>query len=341
MLGRDYFEVFPIMRDTEVHAYYRRVMDDKTPLDFETKGPVVKRWEYFSVYPTAEGGISVYFRDIAEQKAAEKALRLAKLEADRANSAKSRFIASASHDLRQPVQSLALLLTLLERQVEGVTKAVSTTRMMRSALGGLTALLTAILDISRLDAGVIEPKLEAVDLGRLLEALVTEYQPKAAAQGLELRLASRPALVQTDAALCERAIRNLIDNAVRYTRRGGVLVGVRGRGSSVRVDVVDTGAGVPKEKYREIFEEFNQLDNPGRDLAKGLGLGLAIVARVATLIGAKVEVSSRVGRRIALFLDFAVGAGVERRRDSGAENAGRRDGRHSGGRGQLDCPPQP
>ncbi|MGP0104411.1 PAS domain S-box protein [Rhodoblastus sp.] len=261
----------------------------------------------------ADGRIVQWFgaaTEITEQKELEEALRTATLEAERANRAKSKFLASASHDLRQPVQSLVLLLALIERQVAAVPKALETAKMMKQALGGLNGLLTAILDISRLDAGVDAPAIDSVDLSALLDRLSSEYEAKAADKGLELRLIKRPLHALADPALLERALRNLIENAFRYTPNGGVLIGLRRRGDRVRIDVVDTGIGVPKEKQQEIFEEFIQLNNPGRDLGKGLGLGLAIVARLAALLDAQIEVSSRVGRgsRFSLSLPAAEGA---------------------------------
>jgi CheY-like chemotaxis protein/two-component sensor histidine kinase len=186
--------------------------------------------------------------------------------------------------------------------------------MMKQALGGLNGLLTAILDISRLDAGVVAPNIDNVDLRAMLERLSAEYGAKAEDKGLELRVMPRNLYALADPSLLERALRNLIENAMRYTPSGGVLIGLRRRGSRVRIDVVDTGIGVPEEKQQEIFDEFIQLNNPGRDLAKGLGLGLAIVARLAALLDARVEVSSRVGRgsRFSLSLPAAeAGAAVE------------------------------
>jgi len=184
---------------------------------------------------------------------------------------------------------------------------------MKQALGGLNGLLTAILDISRLDAGVVEPSIENVDLAALLGRLAGEYTAKAADKGLELRFArGRPALSHAlaDPSLLERALRNLVENALRYTSSGGVLIGLRQRGPRVRIDVIDTGVGVPAEKQGEIFDEFIQLNNPGRDLSKGLGLGLAIVARLAALMNGKIEVNSHFGRgsRFSLSLPCAKAA---------------------------------
>ena len=187
VIGENFFTVFPQVRGTEVHENYRRAMALKQPLDFEFISPILKKWTRFAVYPTAEGGISVFFRDISKQKAIEAEIIAAKAEAERANRAKSKFLASASHDLRQPVQSLVLLLSLMERQVAANAKAVETTQMMKQALGGLNGLLTAILDISRLDAGVVEPNIEQIDIGAMLRRLGGEYEAKARDKNLELR----------------------------------------------------------------------------------------------------------------------------------------------------------
>ena len=246
--------------------------------------------------------------DVTTLVEGREALAEAKAQAERANLAKSKFLASASHDLRQPVQSLLLLMALVETQVKGNAKPAHTVEMMKNALGGLNGLLTAILDLSRLDAGAIEPAMEIVPLGSMLDRLANEHVPKASAQRLKLRVVKRDFCVSTDPALFERALRNLIENALRYTPKGGVLIGMRRRGGAVRIDVIDTGIGIPVDKQTEIFEEFHQLHNPGRDLRQGLGLGLAIVARVASLLGARIEVSSRPGRgsRFSLTLPLSL-----------------------------------
>ena len=184
VVGRRLFEALPKVEGSEVHAKFRRVMSERRPLDFETIGPTLSHWISFSVNPTRDGGLSVFFRDISVQKQAENEIVMAKAEAERANRAKSKFLAAASHDLRQPVQSLVLLLAVVERQIAANPAAVETVGKIKKALGGLTRLLTSILDISSLDAGVVEAASEAIDLEALLTRLATEYAPKAASAGL-------------------------------------------------------------------------------------------------------------------------------------------------------------
>jgi len=287
--GQPFDMTFPLRRaDGQFRPFLTRVM----PL-LDPKGQVI---QWFGTNT-----------QITEQKELEEALRQAKIEAERANQAKSKFLAATSHDLRQPVQSLVLLLSLLERQVASHSKAAETVNMMKAAMSGLNRLLNAVLDISRLDAGVVVPITEFVDLGALVSRLATEYTPKAADKGLQFRAERRRLCANTDPNLLERALRNLIENALRCTTEGGVLVGTRRRGEFVRIDVVDTGVGIPADKQTEIFEEFHQLHNPGRDLGLGLGLGLAIVARLAELLGARVEVGFKAWARFAVFAFAAFG----------------------------------
>ena len=222
-------------------------------------------------------------------------LRAAKAEAEKSSQAKSKFLAAASHDLRQPVQALTLLLSVIKRQVADKPKTVEAALMAEAAVSSLTALLTSILDISKLDAGLVTPLLTAVDLGELVPRLAREHQPLAAAKGLSLRHASCPLFVRADREMLERILRNLLENALRYTDTGGVLLAVRRRGETARLDVIDTGIGIPADKHTEIFEEFCQLGNAAGDSSQGLGLGLAIVSRLARLMGVEVQVASKPG----------------------------------------------
>jgi len=252
---------------------------------------------------TRYDGVS-FVVDITERRQAQQALVLAKAEAERANIAKSKFLAAASHDLRQPLQSLTALLRVIEAQIANRQAPNRALKKAQDAVNSLNGLLRGILDIARLDAGVVEPVKSSVDLREMLTRLADEYGARAAETGLALRFAPRALRIHTDPTLLERIVRNLIENALRYTRSGGVLIGLRRRGAHVRLDVIDTGVGIPADKQGEIFQEFHQLNNPGRDASLGLGLGLAIVARLARLLDVEVAVSSRLGRgtRFSLLL---------------------------------------
>ena len=200
-------------------------------------------------------GTCTDIHDLIVRKQVEIELRAAKVEADRRSLAKSKFIAAASHDLRQPVQSLTLLLSLIEQQVADRPQAAKVVHMAHASVASLTRLLNGILDISRLDAGEVTPTMASEDLGELVDQFAREYAPRAAGDGLELRHAPRALRARTDVVLLERILRNLIENALRYTVKGGVLIGVRQRGEWVRLDVIDTGigiAGTPDGNLRRI-----------------------------------------------------------------------------------------
>ena len=224
-----------------------------------------------------------------------RALSAQRDAAERANIAKSRFLAAASHDLRQPLQSLALFTSALEEWIRypEVSKIVGN---ITASVRALEQLFNALLDISRLDAGVLQPHRRHFHLNELCRRLATDYAAEAAHKGLAFSCAACAHVVQSDPALLERILRNLISNALRYTASGEVRVDCVLVGDSVRIDVVDTGVGIPADQHRAIFSEFYQLGNPERDRNKGLGLGLAIVDRVARLLGHAIALESTPGR---------------------------------------------
>ncbi|WP_247894394.1 ATP-binding response regulator [Azospirillum sp. B510] len=222
-------------------------------------------------------------------------------EVARTTAARSRFLASASHDLRQPFQAMRLFLDALTTQVEGNARATRTAGMLGNAMTAGEQLLNALLDISTLDAGTVEADVQTVPLDALLLSLADEFRPQAEEKGLRLRVhlsghPSGPAATRSDPVLLGRIIRNLLANAIRYTQRGGILLGLRKRDGRWRIEVWDTGFGIPQDKLDVIFDEFHQLTNPARDPTRGLGLGLAIVRRLSVLLNAPVDVRSRSGR---------------------------------------------
>jgi len=240
-------------------------------------------------------GIVAVSSDLTERKALEGELRAAKAEAERSVLARSKFLASASHDLRQPVQSMILLFAVLKRD-SMTPMAAKAVRIMEQSLNSLTMLLNRILDISRLDAGIVTPQSQIIDLEKVLGRLSQEYALRAEQKGLRFKVKLRPLRTLADPALLESALRNLMENAIKYTEVGGVLIGLRCHGGRVRIDVFDTGMGIPGDKQPHIFEEFYQVGNPGRERGKGLGLGLSIVERIARLLDAEVKVLSTEGR---------------------------------------------
>ncbi|MGE5546153.1 MAG: ATP-binding protein [Solirubrobacterales bacterium] len=246
----------------------------------------------------------------------------AKHEAERANLSKSKFLASASHDMRQPVQSMMMFTSVLEQQLAGQPAATVVRHLERAAMS-LKSLLDGLLDVSRIDAGIIVPAVADAPAGPLLEELASEYRLKARDKGLELKVVPTSVWLRTDPALLERILRNLIENAIKYTASGRVLVGCRRRGESAAIVIADTGVGIPKDQQAAIFEEFYQLHNPERDRSQGLGLGLSIVQRLSRLLGHPIEVHSQPGRGSCFFVTVPLGAAGHRMEPSAVRSASR------------------
>lgn len=234
-------------------------------------------------------------RDITDRKRAEEALRAAKEQAERANIAKSKFLAAASHDMRQPVQALVSFAAALETRI-GDDLAANLLSGFRNSLESLNVLLDSLLDISRLEAGIVEPKVTNCPLRPLIERIAGEFAPLAAEKELSIGTVPTSAVIRTDPVLLARMLQNLVANAIRYTTSGRILIGSRRGVDAVRLEVWDTGIGIPAGRTEEIFQEFVQLGNPERDRAKGLGLGLAIVARLSQLLDHPVSVRSCEGK---------------------------------------------
>ncbi len=216
-------------------------------------------------------------------------------EVERANLAKSRFLAAASHDLRQPLHALNLFVAQLRDETDDAERGRLVTSI-DAAVDGMNELFNALLDISKLDAGVLAPSLSDFPVDHILKRVESTFAGMAREKGLRLRVTSSGARVRSDAILLERVLLNLVSNAVRYTAQGGVVIGCRRRGDVLRIEVWDTGVGIPEDQQRSIFGEFYQVATPGLDRRIGLGLGLAIVERLCHLLGHPVELTSTAGR---------------------------------------------
>jgi signal transduction histidine kinase/DNA-binding NarL/FixJ family response regulator len=211
-----------------------------------------------------------------------------------ANLAKSRFLAAASHDLRQPLHALNLFLDQLRHERNQAERNQLLARI-DTAVASMNELFNALLDISRLDAGVLAPSISDFPLDGLLKRIETTFMTAARDKGLRLRIVSSRAWVRSDFILLERILLNLVSNAVRYTERGGIVVGCRLRDDRLRIDVCDSGIGIPEDQRRNIFGEFYQLGGGNSGGSSGLGLGLAIVDRLCGLLDHPIELNSRVG----------------------------------------------
>ncbi len=216
--------------------------------------------------------------------------------AQRALTEKSRFLAAASHDLRQPIHAIGLFAGALKEEVRDGRGRYLIDRLERS-MSGLDELFNRLLDIARLDAGTIEPQSSAFAIGPMLQTLESRFQTVAQARALQLRVhMPRAANVRCDPTLLSELLMNLLSNALRYTESGSVLLGARRRGDRLSIEVWDTGPGIAAKDREAIFEEFVQLGNTSHDRRQGLGLGLSIVRRLATALECPVTMSSRVGR---------------------------------------------
>lgn len=242
--------------------------------------------------------------DVTARKRAERALAEAKREAERASAAKSRFLAAASHDLRQPLQALGLFVNLLS-DTEMPSGQRDLVVRIGEATGALEGLIDALLDVSKLEAGLVEARPEDVDLDEMLARLVREAQPVAAECGLTLHHVPSTLWVRSDPALLERITRNLLSNAIRHTGTGRVVVGCRRTAERVRLEVWDTGPGIPADQREMIFEAFHQLRRSAQERPGSLGLGLAIVQRLANLLGHRVGVRSEEGRGSCFHVSMA------------------------------------
>ena len=219
----------------------------------------------------------------------------ARAEAEAANLAKSKFLAAASHDLRQPVHAQGLFLEVLARS-ELTDEQRGVLANARAAGIASGEMLNTLLDFSRIEAGVVKPQVQPFRLQPLLNKIEIELAALADAKGIVYRARETRAVVASDAALVELILRNLVSNAIRYTETGGVLVGCRTRGGMVEIEVWDTGIGIAPEHQQDVFREFHQLGNPERDRRKGLGLGLAIASGLAQALGHALTLRSRVAR---------------------------------------------
>lgn len=233
--------------------------------------------------------------DITALKTAQQAALAAQHEAEQANLSKSKFLASASHDMRQPVQAMVLFTSLLDEQLAGHPAAKVVGHIERAAMS-LKGLLEGLVEVSSLDAGLVTPRPVDVLLAPLLQKIADQHRDAAREKGLDLKVLPGPFRVRTDPALLDKILCRLIDNSIKYTLNGRILVACRNRGPDVAIEVRDTGIGIPENQSQAIFEEFYQLANPERDRSKGLGLGLSVVQRLARLMGHPVRVHSMPGR---------------------------------------------
>lgn len=262
--------------------------------------------------PLPDGGLVTTYTDISESVAVEEALenrvrerteeltrvnsalQIAKQEAENANLSKTRFLAAASHDVLQPLNAARLYAHSLSER-DRAAGAPELAENVEASLDAVEEILTALLEISRLDAGAMKPEFTTFRVDEVFRQLQRDFEPIAREKNLVLRFVPTRAAIRSDRRLFRRLLQNLVSNAIKYTPQGKVLIGCRRRGSALAIQVIDTGLGIPANKQRAVFREFERLDQ-GAKVARGLGLGLSIVERIAKTLGHKLALRSMPGR---------------------------------------------
>jgi len=247
--------------------------------------------------PFYDGGktfVAAAIRDMTDRRAINDALIAAREEADRANQAKTRFLATASHDLRQPLQTIRLFNASMLALTAGNPEVHDLLLRQELAINGATRMLNALLDVTRLESGAIEPQLAPIGLAAVLADLAGEFEPAAAAKKLRLEFADTQAVITTDRTLFAQLLHNLVGNALKYTETGFVRITLSAEAEALILTVEDSGIGIPEDKVERIFDEYYQVDLKGAPRS-GVGLGLAIVREVSRLLGYSVAVASHVG----------------------------------------------
>jgi two-component system, chemotaxis family, CheB/CheR fusion protein len=294
-VGRPLADLSSPAADGSLLADARTVLQSLTPLEreIETQSGAwyIRRILPYRTQDNGVEGVVITFADITERRHAADALEAAKRQAELANVAKSRFLAAASHDLRQPLQTLALLQGLLAKTVEG-ERVQNLVVRLDETLTAMSGMLNTLLDLNQIEAGTVRAEIVSFPINDLLDRLRDEFTYHAQAQGLALRVVSCGLSINSDPRLLEQMIRNLLSNALKYTKRGKVLLGCRRREEMLSIEIWDTGVGIPAEELQRIFEEYHQLDNGARERSRGLGLGLSIVQRLGDLLGHRVRVRS-------------------------------------------------
>ncbi len=315
-VGRPLADLHSLAMDKNLAIDARAVMKNLDAIDREIETDAdtwfTRRVLPYRAHNDRVEGVVITFTEISERKRIRQALELATrtaeqatLEAEQANRAKSRFLAAASHDLRQPLQTIAFLQGMLARAVEG-EKAQNLVKRLDDTVQGMSGMLNALLDINQIEAGVVRAEIMNHPLNDLFDRLRQQLSHDAQVKSLTLKIVPCGQSIHTDPRLLEQILRNLLSNAIKYTRSGKILLGCRRRAGLLSIEIWDTGIGIPEDELQTIFEEYHQLDNVARERSRGLGLGLAIVKRLVNLLGYKVNVRSQLGKGSVFAIEIAL-----------------------------------
>jgi two-component system CheB/CheR fusion protein len=308
-VGRPLRDLSSLAADDDLTADTKIVLMTSVPFEREIQAQTgtwfIRRILPYRTEDNRVEGVVITFTDITERKLVKASLREAKQLADQANNAKSRFLAAASHDLRQPLQALVLLQGSLANAVEG-DAAKKMVERLEHILSSMSGMLNALLDINQIEAGTVHAELDSFPIGELLDQIKDEFNDRALPSDLTFRVAPCNLLIRSDPHLLMQVIRNLLSNAFKYTKRGRVLLGCRRRGNRLRIEIWDTGIGIPNDALKAIFDEYHQLDNAARERSRGLGLGLSIANRLADLLGDRITVRSQPGKGSVFSIEVAL-----------------------------------
>jgi two-component system CheB/CheR fusion protein len=298
-VGRPLADLRSLSADDRLASDARSVLKGAAPIEREIEVPgghwFLRHILPYHTHDRKVEGVVITFTDVTERKHTAKALQATKREAELANIAKSRFLAAASHDLRQPLQALTLLQALLGLSVTG-EKAPRLVERLGQTLDAMTGMLNVLLDINQIEAGVVQPHPVDFPINAMFGRLRDEFSYQAQSQRLNLRVRPCTSSVHSDPRLLEQMIRNLLANAMKYTKTGRILLGCRRADQHIIIEIWDTGIGIAETELHAIFDEFHQIDNAARERSKGLGLGLSIVQRLGALLDHDIGVRSQLGK---------------------------------------------
>ncbi len=298
-VGRPLSDLASVSRDDDLEADCRAVLTSSQVAEREIAGQGDLRFLRRAQPYRAEGGrvegVVITYVDVTERHRINAELMAAMTEADRATRAKSRFLAAASHDLRQPLQSMALLHSLLSRNKRS-TEGARLSALMDLTLTSMTAMLDSMLDVNRIETGIVRPDMRPVQIGPVMQALADEFRTACDLKGLKLRVVTSTAWVRTDPQLLTQIMRNLLSNALKYTPSGGILIGCQRRNGHLTIRVCDTGIGLAASETDQIFDAYHQGKKAAALAGPGLGLGLSIVKRLAELMEHPISVLSNPGK---------------------------------------------
>ena len=313
-VGRPLTDLKSLALDEDLLLDARRVLQTQASIEREIEGQsgawFVRKILPYRTRDKKTEGVVITFADVTERRSTADALSAAKRQAESASTAKSRFLAAASHDLRQPLQTLALLQALLAKKVTG-EKEQKLVGRIDEALGAMTSMLNTLLDINQIEVGAVKVEAAEFPVSDILDRLRGELTYHAQSAGLALNVMPCRLSIRSDPRLLEQMVRNLLSNALKYTQRGRVLVGCRRRPGKLRIEIWDTGLGIPTSELEAIFEEYHQVDNPARQRSRGLGLGLSIVKSLGDLLGHQIRVRSLAGKGSVFSIEVSMASAGE------------------------------